>query len=145
VSALDHTLTIRTSLTNQDAESLQQLMAGLSSFIYNPQSESYGLTAIEVYADLDETLLARRKSLESKIEIFATAPQSLSGGSSTPVPTELPRPTVQASGRFVASGQARTYFYCVTDPAWKELKGDLFWTDDESFFIQRGLILHKPC
>lgn len=62
------------------------------------------------------------------------------------LPTKIAQPTVQTSGRFVASSIAKKYYYCETDPAWKELsQANLVWSDDESVFTKRGLVLHQAC
>lgn len=63
----------------------------------------------------------------------------------TQVPPTRNIPTVQTSGRFVASSEARKNYYCVTDPAWKQLKAALIWSDDETTFIKMGLVLNKSC
>lgn len=71
-----------------------------------------------------------------------------------PLATAAPTlaPASQATGvpgspghRFVASSQAKTYYYCYTDPAWKTLKAELLWSDAESTFRAQGLKLHAPC
>ena len=55
-------------------------------------------------------------------------------------------PTVQKSGKYVASDEAKKFFYCVTDPQWKELsQSNLIWNDDPAFFEKKGLQLHEPC
>lgn len=62
------------------------------------------------------------------------------------LPTKIAPPTAQTSGRFVASSIAKKYYYCETDPAWKELsQSNLVWSDDESVFTKRGLVLHQAC
>ena len=56
--------------------------------------------------------------------------------------TAAPAPT---GHRFVASSQAKTYYYCETDPQWRELKATLIWSDDPATFTAKGLVLHRPC
>ena len=52
---------------------------------------------------------------------------------------------VPSGHRFVASSQAKTYYYCETDPQWRELKATLIWSDDPATFTAKGLKLHQPC
>jgi hypothetical protein len=48
--------------------------------------------------------------------------------------------------RYVASSQAKTYYYCDTDPAWQSLsQQNLVWSDDPATFIAKGLKLHHLC
>lgn len=56
-----------------------------------------------------------------------------------------PTPTPGAY-RFVASSRAKEYYYCEGDPAWHSLSpNDLVWSDNESTFQAKGLVLHSPC
>ena len=48
--------------------------------------------------------------------------------------------------RYVASSQAKTYYYCDTDPAWQGLsQNNLVCSDNPATFIAKGLKLHHPC
>ncbi len=68
-----------------------------------------------------------------------------------PVPSRAPaqvnQPTVPSGGhRYVASKDAKEYYYCDTDPAYQSLKAsNLIWADDPSTFTAKGLVLHTPC
>ncbi len=68
-----------------------------------------------------------------------------------PVPSRAPaqagQPTVPSGGhRYVASREAKEYYYCDTDPAYQSLTAsNLIWADDPSAFIAKGLVLHAPC
>lgn len=84
--------------------------------------------------------------------LFAQQVEQTQTAEALPTPTAAPPlatrvvPTVQTSGRFVASTEAIKFYYCVTDEAWKGLSvSNLMWSDDESFFKSRGLELHEPC
>lgn len=66
----------------------------------------------------------------------------------TAVPQPSPTPAQSGGYRFVVSVQARTKYYCETDPAWKELsQANLRWYDSEEALKADypNLTLNKPC
>lgn len=56
-----------------------------------------------------------------------------------------PVPRVMSGQLFVTGYRERTYYYCETDPAWRQLNAYLVWSDDPGVFIARGLKLHRLC
>ncbi len=66
-------------------------------------------------------------------------------------PTSTPAPTAPPSSsghRFVVSVQARSKYYCDTDPAWHDLsQANLRWYNSESELKRDypNLTLNKPC
>jgi hypothetical protein len=50
--------------------------------------------------------------------------------------------------RFVVSKRAKKYYYCDTDPAWRDLSAaNLEWYDSEEALRAQypNLVLHAPC
>lgn len=129
-----------------NAQKLGQLKAGDQIVLTGKTASSNWLqfekgwviaTAIDVVGDIEslQTINITNTPLPTQI---IQQPTTLS----TPI---VNVPTVPTSGKFVASSQAKEFYYCVTDSAWKELKSSLIWSNDESTFTNMGLRLHKQC
>ena len=65
----------------------------------------------------------------------------------SPVPQQVSQPTAASGGhRYVASKDAKKYYYCDTDPAYQNLSAsNLIWANNPGTFIAQGLVLHAPC
>jgi hypothetical protein len=64
------------------------------------------------------------------------------------VPAAEESPPPATGHRFVASKRARQYYYCDSDPAWRDLApANLVWFDSEALLRETypNLVLHEPC
>ena len=110
------------------------------------------MTYFAELVDATQTAAAKRKTKppaapSATATIFTVVVTSVpSAAPAKALPTLNIAPTQRAtSGKYVASSEAKKYFYCVTDPEWKDLKATLVWSDDPQTFVNIGLELHAPC